>query len=121
MDGLTVERIRRITFPLARRGYSKREVDRFLERLADWLETGQGDPARAELMRREFARVGERTSGIVAEAERAAAQIRREAEREARQIVNRARDEAAAIRGGPAPPPRRSRASKSPGRTTPRA
>jgi DivIVA domain-containing protein len=111
MDGLNVDRIRRATFPVARRGYSKRAVHRFLDRLAEWLETGEGDPARAELLRRDLARVGRRTAAVLDEAEDAARRIRADAEREAAAIVRRAREEAELIRGGL---PRRERAPVSP-------
>jgi DivIVA domain-containing protein len=100
MDRLSVDRIRRATFPVARRGYSKRAVDRFLDRVADWLETGTGDPARADLLRRDLARVGRRTAAILLEADTEARRLRTEAEREAARIVRRAREEAAMIRGG---------------------
>jgi DivIVA domain-containing protein len=100
MDRLSVDRIRRATFPVARRGYSKRAVDRFLDRVADWLETGTGDPARADLLRRDLARVGRRTAAILLEADAEARRLRTEAEREAARIVRRAREEAELIRGG---------------------
>ena len=54
MDRDSIDRIRSATFPVGRRGYEKREVDRFLNKLADWLETGGGDQTRAELVRREL-------------------------------------------------------------------
>jgi DivIVA domain-containing protein len=100
MDRLSVDRIRRATFPVGRRGYSKRAVDRFLDRVADWLETGTGDPARADLLRSDLARVGRRTAAILLEAEAEARRLRTEAEREAARIVRRAREEAELIRGG---------------------
>jgi DivIVA domain-containing protein len=99
MDRLSVDRIRRATFPVARRGYSKRAVDRFLDRVAEWLETGTGDPARADLLRRELARVGQRTAAILLEADAEARRLRTEAEREAARIVRRAHEEAELIRG----------------------
>ncbi|HEX2128947.1 MAG TPA: DivIVA domain-containing protein [Solirubrobacterales bacterium] len=99
MDQLTLDRIRRKTFPIARRGgYSKRAVHTFLDRLANWLETGEGDPARTELMRRELVRVGQRTSAILHEAERAAERVRADAEREAALIIRRAHEDAERIR-----------------------
>jgi len=100
VDRLSVDRIRRATFPVARRGYSKRAVHRFLDRVAEWLETGTGDPARADLLRLDLARVGRRTAAILLEAEAEARRLRTEAEREAAQIVRRAREEAELIRGG---------------------
>jgi len=125
VDRLNVDRIRRVTFSLARRGYSKREVDRFLDRLADWLEIGAGDPARADLMRREMARVGKRTAAILEEAEVAAQRLREEAERDAAAIIRRAREEAAAIRADAQAAPARSaappRRAPSTSGTSPRA
>jgi len=100
MDRLSVDSIRRATFPVARRGYSTRAVHRFLDRVAEWLETGTGDPVRADLLRRDLTRVGRRTAAILLEAEVEARRLRAEAEREAAQIVRRAREEAALIRGG---------------------
>ena len=99
MDRLSVDRIRRATFPIARRGYSTRAVHRFLDRVAEWLETGTGDPARADLLRSDLARVGRRTAAILLEAESEARRLRTEAAREAAQIVSRAREEAELIRG----------------------
>ena len=54
VDETSLERIRKATFPPSRRGYDKREVDKFLNRLADWLETGGGDQARSDTVRRAF-------------------------------------------------------------------
>jgi DivIVA domain-containing protein len=95
----SIERIRSATFPIARKGYEKREVERFLGRLADWLEAGGGDQARSDLVKREIERVGEKTASILATAEDSAAEIRAEAEQEATATLNRAREEAAEARG----------------------
>ena len=100
MDRLSVDSIRRATFPVARRGYSTRAVHRFLDRVAEWLETGTGDPVRADLLRRDLTRVGRRTAAILLQADVEARRLRAEAEREAAQIVRRAREEAELIRGG---------------------
>ena len=68
MDRDSIDRIRSATFPVGRRGYEKREVDRFLNKLADWLETGGGDQTRAELVRRDLERIGEQTGRIITDA-----------------------------------------------------
>jgi DivIVA domain-containing protein len=94
VDETSLERIRKASFPQARRGYDKREVEKFLNRLADWLETGGGDQARSDTVRRELERVGERTGSILAEAEESAQQIRSEAEQEAEELKSNARAEA---------------------------
>jgi DivIVA domain-containing protein len=79
MDRDSIERIRTATFAVARRGYDKREVDRFLEKLADWLETGGGDDARSEVVRAELERIGEQTGRILTAAHEAAETLRAEA------------------------------------------
>jgi DivIVA domain-containing protein len=90
VDDTSLERIRKATFPAERRGYDKREVEKFLNRLADWLETGGGDQARSDTVRRELERVGQRTGAILAEAEQSAQEIRVEAEQEAQELRARA-------------------------------
>ena len=80
MDRDSIDRIRSATFPVGRRGYEKREVDRFLNKLADWLETGGGDQTRAELLRRDLERVGQQTGKILTDAHDVSEQLRAEAE-----------------------------------------
>lgn len=89
VDQTSLDRIRNATFPTSRRGYDKHEVEKFLARLADWLETGGGDESRSETVKRELERVGERTGAILAQAEESAQQIRSESE----QLAREARDE----------------------------
>src|SRR5215510_9269129 len=90
VDQTSLDRIRNATFPSARRGYDKHEVEKFLGRLADWLETGGGDESRSDVVKKELERVGERTGAILAQAEDSAQQIRAEAEEEARRTMNSA-------------------------------
>src|SRR5918994_3485413 len=52
VDQDSIERIRSATFPIARKGYDKREVERFLNGLADWLEGGGSDQALSEVIKR---------------------------------------------------------------------
>jgi len=98
VDQTSLDRIRNATFPSARRGYDKHEVEKFLARLADWLETGAGDESRSDVVKRELEKVGERTGAILAQAEESAQQIRAEAEEEARGTVNTANMEATETR-----------------------
>jgi DivIVA domain-containing protein len=98
VDQTSLDRIRNATFPTTRRGYDKHEVEKFLARLADWLETGAGDESRSDVVKRELEKVGERTGAILAQAEESAQQIRAEAEEEARGTVNTANMEAAETR-----------------------
>ena len=87
VDQTSLDRIRNATFPSSRRGYDKQEVEKFLARLADWLETGAGDESRSDTVNRELERVGERTGAILAQAEESAQQIRGEAESLAREAI----------------------------------
>jgi DivIVA domain-containing protein len=98
VDQTSLDRIRNATFPTARRGYDKHEVEKFLARLADWLETGAGDESRSDVVKRELEKVGERTGAILAQAEESAQGIRAEAEEEARGTINTANMEAAETR-----------------------
>jgi DivIVA domain-containing protein len=97
VDRDSIDRIRSATFPVARRGYEKREVDRFLSRLADWLETGGADQSRSETVRRDLERVGQKTSRILVDAHDTGEQLLAEARQEAEVVVTRAREEAARI------------------------
>ena len=99
VDQTSLDRIRNATFPSSRRGYDKREVEKFLARLADWLETGAGDESRSDTVKRELERVGQRTGAILAQAEESAQQIREEAQEEARQVLTEANAEAESVRG----------------------
>jgi DivIVA domain-containing protein len=97
VDRDSIDRIRSATFPVGRRGYEKREVDRFLNKLADWLETGGGNQTRAELLRRDLERVGQQTGKILTDAHDVAEQVKAEAEREARGILDDANQRRADI------------------------
>jgi DivIVA domain-containing protein len=98
VDETSLDRIRNATFPTTRRGYDKTEVEKFLGRLADWLETGAGDESRSDVVKRELEKVGQRTGAILAQAEESAQQIRAEAEDEVRGTINAANIQATETR-----------------------
>lgn len=98
MEENSIDRIRSTTFTIARRGYETREVERFLGKIADWLETGGEDEARADLVRRELERVGQRTADILATAGESAEDLRAEAQQEAIATIESARVDAARTR-----------------------
>ena len=100
MEDNSIDRIRSATFTIGRRGYEKREVERFLNQIADWLETGGDDQARSDVVKRELERVGHHTAGILASAEDSAEQLRAEADGQAAQAVDEARAEATRTRKG---------------------
>lgn len=96
----SIERIRSATFSIARRGYDKREVEAFLDRLADWLEGSGEEETRSDLVRRELERVGESTAGILAAAHDAAQRMRLEAQAAVEGLLEESRREAMRIRVG---------------------
>jgi DivIVA domain-containing protein len=98
VDEDSIERIRSATFPIARKGYDKREVERFLTSLADWLEGGGADEALSDVIKRELERVGQKTGAILAAAHEAAEEIRLEAEEEAGRTIEDTRREEMRIR-----------------------
>lgn len=102
MDSEKIDQVRSANFPAARRGYDKHAVDNFLSQVAGWLEDAQalGGEATGDV-KRELAKVGERTAGILTAAEEAAASVRTEAteraatlKRDAEEAARRARLEA---------------------------
>jgi DivIVA domain-containing protein len=93
-----IERIRAAKFPLVRKGYDASQVDAYLAEIAEWLETGGADQARAEIVKREIERVGERTASILASAEDTAQQLRGDAEVEIAAMHDQAESESKHIR-----------------------
>jgi DivIVA domain-containing protein len=98
VDQDSVDRIRSATFPVARRGYDRHEVERFLNEIADWLETGGTEEARADLVGEDLDRIGKQVSNILTEAHDAARSMRADAEREVRQQLAEANRKAEEIR-----------------------
>ena len=96
-----IELIRTMRFPRAAGGYRDEAVDAFLDDIASWLEAVErnagaerppaGGHASAPV---EAGKLAERTSSILAEAERAAAGMREDAEREARDFLRRVKAKA---------------------------
>src|SRR5919201_835945 len=92
------ERVRAVSFRVARRGYDRDEVDGFLAWLADELRSaevgaGAGD-ADPDAVRRELERIGESTAAILRAAEQTARELRGAAKRDAEHQVESARAEA---------------------------
>ena len=82
-----IDQLRKATFPLERRGgYDPKAVSAYLNELADWLETGGGDQARAMLVQREMERVGERTGTILSTAQQSADRITSDAQADADRV-----------------------------------
>jgi DivIVA domain-containing protein len=94
VDWKDIDRIRVPGFTLARRGYEKHEVDRFLARLADWLETDAPNEIGEMAVARKLELVGKSTSHILMTTEQQAAELRKSSEEECAQMI--AESEAAA-------------------------
>ncbi|HEX7298425.1 MAG TPA: DivIVA domain-containing protein [Solirubrobacteraceae bacterium] len=95
MDWQDIDRIRVPGFSLSRRGYDRHEVDRFLARLADWLETDAASELGQIAVTRKLELVGKSTAHILMATEQESAELRRNAEEECAQMVSEA--EAAAL------------------------
>jgi DivIVA domain-containing protein len=90
MDWQDIDRIRVPGFALARRGYDKHEVDRFLARLADWLETDAAAEIGQMAVTRKLELVGKSTAHILMTTEQESAELRRSAQEECAQLVSEA-------------------------------
>ena len=82
MDWQNIERLRAPGFTLTRRGYDKREVDKFLEQLVDWLETDAANDIGHLAVTRKLELVGKSTEHILLTAEREAQELTKLAETE---------------------------------------
>jgi DivIVA domain-containing protein len=94
MDWKDIDRIRTPGFTPARRGYDKHEVDRFLARLADWLETDAATEIGQMAVTRKLELVGKSTAHILMTTEQESTELRRNAEQECAQMVAEAEAEA---------------------------
>ena len=90
MDWKDIDRVRAPGFAEARRGYDKREVDGFLGRLADWLETDAASEIGELAVTRKLELVGKSTAHILMTTERESAELRRGAEEECAQMISEA-------------------------------
>jgi DivIVA domain-containing protein len=90
VDWKDIDRIRVPGFTLARRGYDKHEVDRFLARLADWLETDAPNEIGEMAVTRKLELVGKSTSHILMTTEQQASELRRSSEEECAQMISEA-------------------------------
>jgi cell division septum initiation protein DivIVA len=95
MDWNDIERMRVEGFPIVRRGYDRRSVDKFLTELADWLETDAATDIGQKAITRKLELVGKSTANILLTTEQESEQMRRRAEEECAELRSDA--EAAAL------------------------
>jgi DivIVA domain-containing protein len=94
MDWKDIDRLRDPGFTEARRGYDRREVDRFLGSLVDWLETDAATELGDLTVQRKLEHVGKSTGRILLVAEEESEKLRRVTDQECADL--RADAEAAA-------------------------
>ena len=96
MDWEEIERLRVEGFTLARRGYDRHEVDKFLGALLDWLETDAAKDLGGAAVKRKLELAGKSTAQILLTTENESEQMRRQTEKECAELRSEA--EAAALR-----------------------
>jgi uncharacterized protein YhdP len=96
MDWKGIDRLRDPGFTIARRGYDRREVDRLLGSLVDWLETDAAKELGELAVKRKLEFVGKSTARILVTTEEEAAQLRRMTDEECVELRSEA--EAASLR-----------------------
>jgi hypothetical protein len=94
MDWAEFEHRRVSGFRTVRNRYEKDEVDRFLEEVAEWLQTDAAAQLGDELVQRKLEQVGQATARILLIAEQETEELRRTAEEECAQLRARAQAEA---------------------------
>jgi DivIVA domain-containing protein len=98
MDWTHFEQLRVEGFTMVRRGYDKREVDRFLSSLAEWLETDAATELGDEAVQRKLELVGKSTAHILLTTEKESQEMRRTTERECAELRERATAQAKDVR-----------------------
>src|SRR5215218_2120025 len=96
MDWKDIDRLRDPGFTVARRGYERREVDRLLGSLVDWLETDAARELGELAVKRKLEFVGKSAARILLTTEEESAQLRRLTDEECVEL--RAEAEAASVR-----------------------
>src|SRR5215210_681036 len=90
MDWKDIDRLREPGFTEARRGYDRREVDRFLASLVDWLETDAVKELGDLAVKRKLEFVGKSAARILMTTEEESEKLRRLTEEECAGLRSRA-------------------------------
>ena len=90
MDWNEIERLRIDGFTVARRGYDRREVDKFLGALLDWLETDAPRDLGGMAVKRKFELAGKSTAQILLTTEHESEQMLRQTEEECADLRSQA-------------------------------
>ena len=98
MDWKDLDRLRTPGFAVARRGYDRHEVDRFLAALVDWLETDAAREIGHLAVTRKLELVGKSTTHILLAAEQEAEEMLRQVEADIAELHAEAQAAAREIR-----------------------
>jgi cell division septum initiation protein DivIVA len=98
MNQDNIERLRNPAFTIARRGYDMREVDQFMLRMADWLESDAVDEIGTYAVQRKLELVGKTTTHILQTTEEESERLRQDSEAAAASLREKAKEAAAAVR-----------------------
>jgi hypothetical protein len=90
MDWNDIERRRVHGFTVARRGYDRREVDKFVAALGDWIETDAGKDLGDQAVKRKLELVGKSTAHILLTTEQEAEALRAQTEEECAELRSQA-------------------------------
>ena len=90
MDWNEIEGLRIDGFTIARRGYDRREVDKFLGALLDWLETDAPKDLGGMAVKRKFELAGKSTAQILLTTENESEQMLRQTEEECTDLRSQA-------------------------------
>jgi cell division septum initiation protein DivIVA len=90
MDWNEIERLRIDGFTVARRGYDRREVDKFLGALLDWLETDAPTDLGGMAVKRKFELAGKSTAQILLTTENESEEMLRQTEAECADLRDQA-------------------------------
>lgn len=90
MDWRDIEQLRVQGFTVARRGYDRREVDKFLDALGDWIETDAAKDLGDLAVKRKLELVGKSTAQILLTTEKESEELRAQTEEECAELRSQA-------------------------------
>jgi DivIVA domain-containing protein len=99
VDWQDVARLRSPGFTLARRGYDKHEVDKFLEQLVDWLETDAANDIGQVAVTRKLELVGKSTAHILLTTEQESQELKRQTAEDCAALRAEAEADVQTVRG----------------------
>jgi cell division septum initiation protein DivIVA len=98
MDLEDIHRLRVQGFTVARRGYDRREIDRFLDALLDWIDTDAAKDLGDQAVKRKLELVGKSTAHILLTTEKESEGLRSQTEAECAELRSEAEGASLAVR-----------------------